>query len=186
MKTLYSSLKITVTFAVILFCGYVLVLWGFASLVSPNCGEAEVVTSQGRIVGAANVGQQFTSDVYFHSRPSAVDYNGRASGGSNKGPSDKEYLEEVNRRTEAFLKDHPYLVRSQVPSEMVTASASGLDPDISVEAARVQVRRVALARGISEEEIREMVQENTNTPIIGVPTINVLKLNIALDENKRN
>ena len=111
-------------------------------------------TYNGKVVGAANVGQVFTDSVYFWGRPSNVDYNGGGSGGSNKGTNNPEYLAQVEERINAFLAAHPYLSREEVPAEMVTASGSGLDPDISIRGAEVQIRRVAGARGMSEAEVK--------------------------------
>ncbi len=186
MKTLITSIKITIAFCVILFVGYVLILWGFATIATPNSGEAEVLTMNGKIVGAANVGQPFTDTIYFWGRPSAVDYDGGGSGGSNKGPSNPEYLKEVEARIETFLAAHPYLQRSELPSELVTASGSGLDPHISPEGAAVQIRRVAAARNLSESRVKEIVETKTEKPLVGEPYINVLELNIALDNEKSN
>lgn len=182
MKNLFISIKITLAFCVVLFVGYVLVLWGVAALTKPNSGQAELVTLNGKVVGAANVGQQFTDAKYFWSRPSAVDYDGSGSGGSNKGVTNPEYLEEVEARIEAFLVAHPYLNRADVPSEIVTASASGLDPHISPAAARVQTRRVAEARGVAVEDIDKLVSDSQERALVGTSFVNVLKLNVALDE----
>lgn len=186
MKTLFQSLKITLAFCAILFVGYILVLWGFGAVVTPNHGEAEVVTRHGRVVGAANVGQSFSDSTYFWGRPSAVDYNGGGSGGSNKGPTNPTYLADVKARLETFLAAHPYLTAAQVPSELVTASGSGLDPHISPEAAAVQVKRVARMSRINEAKVKELVEQSIENPVIGKKFINVLKLNIAIDENKDN
>ena len=123
-----------------------------------------MVTYNGKVVGAANVGQVFTDSVYFWGRPSAVDYNGGGSGGSNKATTNPEYLAEVEQRVQDFLAAHPYLSRGEVPSEMVTASGSGLDPDISPRGAEVQIRRVAAARGMSEAEVKKIVEENIHKP----------------------
>ncbi len=171
---------------VLLTVGYVLILRFTAWVASPNDGEAELVELNGEVVGAANVGQAFTEDRYFWGRPSAVDYNGGGSGGSNKATTNPEYLAEVEERIEAFLEAHPYLTREEVPSEMVTASGSGLDPDISPRGAEVQIRRVAEARGVSEEAVRRVVDSVTEGPwlgLFGTPKVNVLKLNVALDSN---
>lgn len=184
MKTLITSLKLTVAFCVLLFVGYVLVLWGFAAVVKPNHGAAEVVTFNEKVVGATNVGQPFTQPQYFWGRPSAVDYDGGGSGGSNKGPSNPEYLQEVQNRIDAFLAAHPYLDKKELPSELVTASGSGLDPHLSPAAAMVQVRRVAQARGLSEETVKQIVVEQTKCPLVGQPYVNVLELNVALDSKK--
>lgn len=184
MKNLWISLKITVVMCVVLTVGYVLILRLTAAVASPNDGEAELVETEGKVVGAANVGQVFTDSIYFWGRPSAVDYNGGGSGGSNKATTNPEYLAEVEERIETFLAAHPYLSREEVPSEMVTASGSGLDPDISVRGAEVQIRRVAQARGMSEEQVRGIVEEATRKPwlgLFGTSKVNVLKLNVALD-----
>lgn len=186
MKNILISIKITLSFCVVLFVGYVLVLWGFAALTQPNAGRAEVVTLNNEVVGASNVGQQFSSSKYFWSRPSAVDYDGSGSGGSNKGITNPDYLAEVSTRIDSFLVAHPYLERSQVPAEMVTASGSGLDPHISIAGAMVQAQRVADARGVTCEQVIEVIEAQQENPIIGTTFINVLKLNVALDEKYHN
>lgn len=184
MKNLWISVKITLAMCLLLGVGYVLVLRGVSALAGPNGGQAETLTLDGRVVGAANVGQQFTGGRYFWGRPSAVDYNGGGSGGSNKATTNPEYLADVEQRVQDFLAAHPYLSRGEVPSEMVTASGSGLDPDISPRGAEVQIRRVAAARGMSEAEVKKIVEENIHKPwlgLFGTYKVNVLKLNVALD-----
>lgn len=182
MKNFLISVKITLTFCVVLFVGYVVILWGVAYFTQPNNGQAELVSLNGKVVGASNVGQQFTDTTYFWSRPSAVDYNGSGSGGSNKAVSNEEYLQEVEQRIVSFLEAHPYLNRSQVPSEMVTSSASGLDPHISPASAIAQAQRVASARHITLEEVTKIIETVKEEPLAGAPVVNVLKLNVALDE----
>lgn len=170
---------------------YVLVLWGFAKFAGPNHGNAAVVTSNGKVVGADNVGQLFTQDIYFWGRPSCAGddgYDASSSSGSNKGPTDSAYLVEVDVRIDSFMMHHPYLQRSQVSAEMVTVSGSGLDSDISPESAYVQLKLVADARGISEETVRKIVDEHIQSPLLGFmgpKKVNVLKLNVALDEMKK-
>ena len=189
MKNLWISLKITLAMCLLLSVGYVLVLRGAAAVAGPNDGEADVVAYGGRIVGAANVGQQFTDVRYFWGRPSAVDYNGGGSGGSNKATTNPDYLAEVEQRIETFLAAHPYLTREEVPSEMVTASGSGLDPDISPRGARVQVQRVAEARGLDAATVRNIVDSLTRKPwlgLFGTPKVNVLRLNVALETLQPN
>ena len=184
MKNLWISVRITLAMCVVLTVGYVLLLRLTSAVVSPNDGEAALVELDGKVVGAANVGQAFTDSVYFWGRPSAVEYNGGGSGGSNKGTNNPEYLAQVEERIDAFLAAHPYLSREEVPAEMVTASGSGLDPDISIRGAEVQIRRVAVARGMSEAEVKKIVEENVCKPwlgLFGTYKVNVLKLNVALD-----
>lgn len=115
MKTFWKSFKITVAFCILLSMGYILILWIFAQAAGPNRGEADIVVAEGRTVGAANVGQSFTEAKYFWGRPSAVDYNGGGSGGSNKATTNPEYLAEIEARIDTFLAAHPYLTRTDVP-----------------------------------------------------------------------
>ena len=191
MKTLLKSIKITLVFCVFFSVFYILVLWLFARVAGPNQGNAEVVTLNGKVVGAANVGQKFTEDIYFWGRPSCAGdgYDATSSSGSNKGPTNPEYLADVKSRIDTFLVHHPYLSRKDVPAEMVTASGSGLDPDITPQSAYVQVKRVAQARGMDVEEVRRIVDKAVEKPLLGVfgtEKVNVLKLNIALEETKVN
>ena len=187
MRNLVKSLRLTLVFCVFFSICYILVLWIFGLIVGPGGGNAETLVLNGRVVGAANVGQQFTKDVYFWGRPSHAgdSYDASSSSGSNKGPTNEEYLADVNIRIDSFLKKHPYLERKDVPSEMVTASASGLDPHITPESAYVQVKRVAKARGMEEGAVRSLVDQAVEKPLLGMfgtEKVNVLKLNIALEK----
>lgn len=185
MKNLWISIRITLAMCLLLGVGYVLALRIVAAVAGPNGGEAELATCDGRVVGAANVGQSFTDVRYFWGRPSAVDYDGGGSGGSNKGTTNPAYLAEVERRIADFLAAHPYLDRSEVPAEMVTASGSGLDPDISPRGAAVQVRRVAEARELDTSAVQHIVDSLTQKPwlgLFGTAKVNVLRLNIALEQ----
>ena len=182
MKTLFKSLKITLVFCVFFSVFYILILWLFAQVAGPNKGNAEVATLDGKVVGAANVGQMFTKDIYFWGRPSCAGdgYDASSSSGSNKGPTNPEYLAEVEARIDTFLVHHPYLSRKDVPAEMVTASASGLDPNITPQCAYVQIKRVAQARGLTENQVKEIVDQSVEKPLLGIfgtEKINVLKLN---------
>lgn len=188
-SNLIKSVKITLVFCVFFSVFYIAILWLFAKVAGPNDGNAELVELNGKVVGAANVGQMFTQDVYFWGRPSHAGdgYDASSSAGSNKGPTNPEYLAEVSVRVDSFLVHHPYLKRSEVPSEIVTASASGLDPHISPASAYVQVQRVAEARGLSLEKVKSIVDANVQKPLLGLfgtSKVNVLKLNVALDEGK--
>ena len=187
MRNLVKSLRLTLVFCVFFSICYILVLWIFGLIVGPGGGNAETLVLNGRVVGAANVGQQFTKDVYFWGRPSHAGdgYDASSSSGSNKGPTNEEYLADVNTRIDSFLEKHPYLERNDVPSEMFTASASGLDPHITPESAYVQVKRVAKARGMEEGAVRSLVDQAVEKPLLGMfgtEKVNVLKLNIALEK----
>lgn len=187
MKNFIKSFRLTTTFCVFLTVFYILVLWGVSVLIGPNDGKPEVVTLDGKVVGVANVGQKFTKDIYFWGRPSCAGdgYDATSSSGSNKGVTNPEYLEEVQGRIDTFLKYHPYLERKEVPAEMVTASASGLDPNITPACAYVQVQRVAEARGLTIETVKNVVEDNIEEPFLGflgTEKVNVLKLNVALEQ----
>lgn len=184
---LIPSLRMTAVMLV-LCCGvYTLIVWGFAKAAGPQGGAAVLIERNGAPVGAANVGQLFTSDRYFHGRPSAIDYNAEGSSGSNKGPSNPDYLATVQARIDTFLVHNPGVAKGEIPSELVTASGSGLDPHLSVQAARVQTKRIATARGMSEADLQQLIAENTDGPLLGMfgtSTVNVLELNLALDALK--
>lgn len=173
-------------FCAVFFSGiYTVSILGIAQF-APNQGKGKIVSANGKNYHI-NVAQQFTGNQYFWSRPSAVDYNAAGSGGSNKGPNNPDYLAEVKTRIDTFLLKNPTVKRSEVPSELVTASGSGLDPNISVEGAKVQVDRIAKTRNIDKQKVLEVVTKNTEKPLLGVlgtEKVNVLKLNIALDKIK--
>jgi K+-transporting ATPase ATPase C chain len=185
MKTyLMPSLKITVILIVILAGVYPLLIAAIGKL-APGQGDGETITYKGKVVGYANIGQKFTKDQYFWSRPSAVDYNAAGSGGSNKGPSNPDYLKDVEKRIQDFLKRNPGVTREQIPAELVTASGSGLDPDLSPAGAKIQAARVAKARGLSAAQVLQIVDQHTEGPLLGLlgpEKVNVLKLNVALDQ----
>jgi K+-transporting ATPase ATPase C chain len=151
---------------------------------SPGGGKGKTVSVNGKVVGYENVGQKFTDDKYFQGRPSAVDYNAAGSAGSNKGPSNPDYLQIVKDRIDTFLVHNPGVKKEEIPSDLVTASGSGLDPHISPSTALIQVTRVAAIRNFPEDKIRTLVQQHIEKTILGPFVVNVLKLNIALDNLK--
>lgn len=183
MKTnLLPAVKLTLI-TLVFFAGvYTTIIWAVAQL-TPNGGKGEILVVNGKKY-YANVGQNFTNDEYFNSRPSAVGYNAAGSGGSNKGPSNPEYLALVQARIDTFLVHNPSVKKADIPVELVTASGSGLDPDISPAAARVQIKRLAQKRNLSEKWLHELIEQNTQEPLwslFGPAKVNVLKLNLALD-----
>jgi K+-transporting ATPase ATPase C chain len=160
---------------------------GAAKVIAPNHGDGATVSVNGKIVGYSLIGQSFTNDKYFIGRPSAVNYNAAGSGGSNKGPSNPEYLATVQQRIDTFLVHNPTVKKEEIPAELVTASGSGQDPDISPKGALVQVSRIAKTRNISEEKITALVNEHIQSPVFGIfgtSRVNVLQLNIDLDKLK--
>ena len=181
------ALKLTLCCILFFAVLYPLAMLGIGQLVAPNGGKGEVVEANGRIAGYARIGQHFSEDRYFWSRPSAVGYNAAGSAGSNKGPTNTDYLATVRARLDTFLVHNPGVTAAQVPTELVTASGSGLDPHLSPSGALVQTSRIARMRGLGEDRVRQLVNEFTEAPLLGIfgtPVVNVLQLNIALDQLK--
>jgi K+-transporting ATPase ATPase C chain len=158
-----------------------------AAQLAPGKGKGETVSMNNKIVGWKLLGEKFTDDKYFGSRPSAVDYNAAGSGGSNKGPTNPDYLKQVQSRIDSFLVHNPGISKQDIPSDLMTASGSGLDPDISVDGAYVQVKRIAAVRNSAEEKIKRLVDQHVEKPLLGLfgtGRVNVLQLNIDLDKLK--
>ena len=174
---------------------YPLAMTGIAEVIFPRQAQGSLIERDGKVIGSALIGQVFTSDKYFHGRPSATTapdpndatktipapYNAANSGGSNLGPSNKALIHRVQGDIDALKKENP---AAPVPADLVTTSASGLDPHISPEAALFQVPRIAKARNLPEDRIRQLVEDNTEGRFLGLlgePRVNVLLLNLALD-----
>ena len=185
MKTyILQSLRLTAVLMVLL-CVIYPVIVAFAGRYADGKGGGEKITKNGKVIGYALLGQSFTKPEYFWGRPSAVGYNAAGSAGSNKGPSNPDYLKQVSDRVDTLLKYNPTIVKADIPADMVTASGSGLDPNISEQGAIIQIKRISAYRKLDERKVAELVVKNTQGPLLGLfgPTsVNVLKLNIALDE----
>jgi len=183
------ALRILVVLTVITGVAYPLLVTGIAQLVFPRQANGSLVESGGKTIGSTLIGQPFSDPKYFWSRPSATSpqpYNAMASSGSNQGPRNPALADAVKDRIKA-LRDGDPDNTAPVPADLVTASGSGLDPDISVAAADFQVRRVAKARGLGEDKVRALVAAHTSGPtfgMLGEPRVNVLALNLALDQAK--
>lgn len=178
---LIPALRFTVVLLILCCVLYPAIVWAVAQL-SPGHGEGVQITHNGRVVGFANVGQKFDKPEYFNSRPSAADYHADGSSGSNKGPSNPEYLATVKARLDTFLQQNPGVRVADVPSELITASGSGLDPHLSPQGALVQVPRIAAARHLSVAKVQALVAQHFGTSVFGPDHVNVLKLNLSLDE----
>ena len=177
---LRPAVTLTILFTLLLGLFYPLAITGVAQAVFPSQANGSQVTRDGALVGSALIGQAFESERYFHGRPSAVNYDASTSSGSNLGPSSKVLLAAIAERAAAY----PGV---QIPADLVTASGSGLDPDLSPAGALAQVPRIAAARGLTECAVRQLVAAQTrgfDLAILGDPRVNVLALNLALDELK--
>ncbi len=166
---------------------YPLVVTGIAQVAFGGRADGSLVERDGRVVGSTLIGQQFAGPGYFHPRPSAAGegYDAMASGASNLGPSNPALLVEVARRAAAYRSENGLTPRDPVPVDALTASGSGLDPQISPANARLQAARVAAARGVSVERVLRLVEQATEGPSLGVfgeRGVNVLRLNLLLDE----
>ncbi len=160
---------------------YPLMITGIAQAVFPFRANGSLIVKKGRIIGSELIGQKFSNNRYFQGRPSASDYDGGSSGGSNFGPSSEKWIDLVATR---ILEDAYFKALSSlrsVPPDLVTASASGLDPHISIEAAMIQITGIAQARNLDEAVIRSLVMKNAKKPFFGPHCVNVLKMNLALD-----
>ena len=194
-REIRPALVVLVALTLITGLVYPLAMTGIAVLLFPHQAQGSLVERDGKIVGSELIGQAFTGDKYFHGRPSATNtpdpndatktvpapYNAANSGGSNLGPSNKALIDRVQGDIDALKKENP---SEPVPADLVTTSASGLDLHISPEAALFQVPRIAKARNLSEDRIRQLVEEHTEGRFLGVlgePHVNVLLLNLALD-----
>ncbi len=191
MNYLISQLRIslvaTIVLAIIL-CGlYPAFVWSVAQALFHEKANGSLIIQNGRTVGSTLIGQNFSDPKYFHPRPSAAGeagYDATSSGGSNLGPTSRKLIDLVKERVEAYRAENNLPLNAQAPADAVTASASGLDPDISVRNALLQAPRVAKARAIEEKTVVEKIQANTqgrDLYVFGEPRVNVLALNLSLD-----
>ena len=196
IKHLLPAIMLTVLMTALTGLAYPLAMTGVAGLLFPYQAKGSLIERDGKIIGSELIGQNFTDDGYFHGRPSATTdtdpndssktvpapYNASNSGGSNYGPTSKALVDRVNDESTALAATNP---SAKVPVDLVTISASGLDPDITPAAALFQIPWVARARGLPEDRLRRLVEDNTAGRILGMlgePHVNVLKLNLALDK----
>jgi K+-transporting ATPase ATPase C chain len=195
MKQLRPAIMMIVLMTVLTGLAYPLAMTGIAGLVFPHQAAGSLVVRDGKVIGSALIGQNFTAEKYFHGRPSATTdtdpkdptktvpapYNAANSGGSNLGPTSKALVERVKGDAATLAAQNP---GAPVPVDLVTTSASGLDPDITPAAALFQVPRVAKARNLPDDKVRQLVAEHTEGRVLGIlgePRVNVLALNMALD-----
>lgn len=185
-QNILPAIRLTLV-CMVFFMGIYSVLILAGAQLAPGKGKGETVTVDNKVVGWKLLGQKFTDDKYFWGRPSAVDYNAAGSGGSNKGPSNPDYLQQVKDRIDSFLVHNPAVKKQEIPSDLVTASGAGLDPHVSVQGAYVQAKRIATIRNIPVEKVNALIENNIEQPLAGLfgtKRVNVLQLNIELDKLK--
>jgi len=187
MKTIYRSVMATAIFVVLLCVAYPLLVYGVGRVLFADKASGGIIYKDGKPIGANLIGQAFAKPEYFHGRPSAAGsgYDATNSSGSNLGPTNQKFADGLKANVEAVLKENPTLKKGDVPTDLVTASGSGLDPHVSPASALVQVDRVAGARHVSADLVRGLVNEHVEGPqwgIFGDSVVNVLLLNLALDE----
>ncbi len=184
LKQLRTAFLILVVFSILLGVVYPLVMTGIAQLFFSHRADGSMIVSNGRIIGSKLIGQQFLLPTYFHSRPSDCDYNAASSSSSNLGPSNPELFKQVREQINQVRTENEIADTVLVPADLVLASGSGLDPEISPQSAFLQVSRIAKSRNLPIELVRQLVINKTQQPFIGVfgqPRVNVLTLNLALD-----
>jgi K+-transporting ATPase ATPase C chain len=183
-KNLITAFLMTIATTVLLGIIYPLVVTGLAQVLFPKQANGQLIEKGGKVIGSHIIGQAFTGPGYFHSRPSAVSYDAANSNGSQWGPTNQKLIDRVKGDVAAAQAENP---GHPVPIDLVTASGSGLDPEITPAAAEFQVPRVAQARGLSQDTVRRLVQQHTQPRqfgFLGEPRVNVLDLNLSLDETR--
>jgi K+-transporting ATPase ATPase C chain len=196
VKEIRPAIVLIIAFTVLTGLVYPLVMTGIAEVIFPYQAHGSLIEKDGKVIGSSLIGQQFTSDKYFHARPSvtigpdfndpsktvSVPYNAANSGGSNLGPTSKALIDRIKADVDKLKAENP---SAQIPVDLVTTSGSGLDPDISPEAAYFQVPRIAKARNLSEITVRQLVDQHIKGRTLGLfgeARVNVLELNLALDK----
>jgi K+-transporting ATPase ATPase C chain len=195
LREIRPAIVIIIALTIITGLAYPLTMTGIAGVLFPHQAQGSLIERDGKVIGSELIGQNFTSDRYFHGRPSAttgsdpadptksvpVPYNAANSGGSNLGPTNRALIERVRGDLDTLKQENP---SASVPVDLVTTSASGLDPDITPEAALFEVSRVAKARNLPEDRVRQLVSAHIKQRVLGIlgePRANVLALNLALD-----
>jgi K+-transporting ATPase ATPase C chain len=187
MRTLITAIAMTIALTLVTGIVYPIAVWGIAQVLFAWQANGSLVMRGGQVVGSARIGQNFAAAKYFHPRPSAAGdkgYDASNSGASNLGPTNRKLIDATKAALHKVLQENPGALPAQVPIDLVTASASGLDPEISPASAELQVARVAKARGLSEAVVLDVVHDNVRprfAELFGEPGVNVLELNLALD-----
>lgn len=184
-KEILTAIKVFTGFSILLGLIYPLTITGISQLTMPDKANGSLIKKSGKVIGSELIGQKFDRPEYFHSRPSAVDYNAAGSGGSNLGPISQKLITRASEEIKTIQNMNNLKNTTKVPADAVLTSASGLDPHISPKNAAMQIPRVAKERNLPEKTLRDLVRKNTNPNFIGIwgqDGVNVLKLNIELDK----
>src|ERR1700728_1363108 len=187
LSQLWPALRINIFLTILLGVAYPLAVTGISQILFPHQANGSLISKNGQVIGSELIGQNFTKPEYFQPRPSAAGsagYDPTASRGVNPGPTKQKMMYRVKAAVDKFHKDNP-AYQGPIPADLLTASGSGLDPDISPASAQAQEARVAKARGISQDQIGQLVAQYTKSPdlgLLGEPRVNVLQLNLALDQ----
>jgi K+-transporting ATPase ATPase C chain len=187
LKEISTAIRMLVVLTLVLGVFYPLSMTGFAQLLFSSQANGSLITKDGQVVGSELIGQTFASDAYFNGRPSAAGddgYDATSSTGSNLGPTSEKLMKSIAERADQVRQDNDLSQTAMVPSDLVMASGSGLDPHISPAAAKLQIARIAKARGLTENQVSALVEKNIENPqlgFLGDKRVNVLQLNLALD-----
>jgi K+-transporting ATPase ATPase C chain len=189
MSNVVRAVRAVVVLGLLTGLVYPLVITGIAQVTMPDMADGSLISVDGQVVGSSSIGQLWEGEEWFHGRPSAVDYDASTSSGSNLGPTSQALADLIEERAQAILDlETPYnpgVVVADIPVDLLTASASGLDPHISVAAAEFQAPRIAEVRGISLDQVKALIEEHTEGRMLGFlgqERVNVLELNIALEQ----
>lgn len=186
-QQILPGIRIKIFMTIVLGVLYPLAITGISQVMFPHQANGSLITANGKVIGSELIGQNFSKPEYFQPRPSAAGndgYDPTASGGSNFGPTNQKLVDRVKASIDKFRKDNPDYT-GPLPADLVTASASGLDPHLSPDSANAQVARVAKVRGVSTDQVSQLIAQGTEGPdlgMLGEPRVNVLKLNLTLDE----
>jgi K+-transporting ATPase ATPase C chain len=187
LSQLWPALRINIFLTILLGVGYPLLVTGISQVIFPHQANGSLITQNGQVIGSELIGQNFSKPGYFQPRPSAAGndgYDPTASGGFNYGPTNQKLIDRVKASVDKFHKENPDY-HGAIPADLLTGSGSGLDPEISPASAQAQTPRVAKARGVSADQLGQLVAQYTKSAdlgLIGEPRVNVLKLNLALDQ----
>ncbi|MEM5006297.1 potassium-transporting ATPase subunit KdpC [Priestia megaterium] len=182
-----GSIIVRLTIMMIILCGliYPAVMTGIAQEAVPNKANGSLIYSNNhQVIGSKLIGQQFTSDAFFHGRVSSIDYNGAGSGSLNLAPSNKDLTNRIEKSVAAWKKENEVVPKEGIPIDAVTNSASGLDPDITPQAAYAQVERVAKAAHVKTNTLKELIKEHTQQGAFGEKRVNVVELNLAVQRER--